>query len=204
MAGVIGFLLADPQSYAATQYMGTAIPVGGLALIAADIVSKQLAARRGRIEEEKQQQETERRRQELGLGWRIPPQKQLMALSEKYGLPVVTLLQKSEPLPDFVMALPPEEKAEQEYVPDGQSELSENLFDSLFTQHWDRDRGTAGYHWEMNAEWAAEVKKLKDKDGRPLWTQRQRIMPPGYPSDYLFGCPVRTGNEFGAPNLVAT
>jgi hypothetical protein len=136
--------------------------------------------------------------------------------AQGYGPSVVTPVQKSEPLPVIgsgsmeqfgqnVQALqdalaPPQP----EYVPDGQVELSTALFDALYEQHRDRDRDIIVYHWEMNPEWAAEVRKLRGRDGRQLWTQRQPITPPGPPGEYLWGYPVKVSDAYGAPNLVAS
>jgi hypothetical protein len=176
-----------------------------------------------------------RRHQALQLRRRIlvPPQKQLMELSGQYGLFVTTPLRKSEPLPDLVIGKPrvcngkwhaeerfcprhgsralAEPEAEAPYRPEGTDELQADLLEYLYAQVADAaeaDGATlAGKrHWEMNAEWAAEVKKLPKAPGYAsrntrLWQPRTRVMPPGYPTEYLLKYPVRVGDAFGAPHL---
>jgi hypothetical protein len=92
--------------------------------------------------------------------------------------------------------------AEESYVPEGSTELWQNLVETLRDQAAEAVKGS---HWEMNTEWAAEVKKLKAIDGNgnrgPLWKPRTRVMPAGYPSEYLLGFPVRVSDEYGAPSL---
>jgi hypothetical protein len=121
-----------------------------------------------------------------------------------HGNYAVTPLQKEEPLPlctvspgmtaaqfrermlTFQEAMKPPEP---EYVPEGQAELSADLQAYMGDQvlaaasRWNAFHDPLPeYRWEMNTEWAAEVKKLK--------------VQPGYP--------VKVSDEYGMPELVAS
>jgi hypothetical protein len=131
--------------------------------------------------------------------------------AQGYGPSVVTPVQKSEPLP--LCAVPPVSAGgpgptwltePAEYVPDGQAELNKMLLEYLNDQvHDAASRWVAlrdplpEYHWEMNAEWRNEVKRMADKNGRQYWEK------PAYP-DTLYGYPVKVSDTYGAPNLVAS
>jgi hypothetical protein len=149
-----------------------------------------------------------------------PPSEQVKALSEQYGLPVITPLQKSEPLP--LCTAPPvsaggpgpvwlrgvslkaarvDEQAikEKEYVPAGQDDLLSELDRILREEAGARD-GT-GYRWFMSPEWLAEVRKLKNRAGGPLYVPRAARTAKWQTAGTLYGYPVTVGESFGVPEL---
>lgn len=52
--------------------------------------------------------------------------------------------------------------------------------------------------WQMSPEWQAEVRKLADGSGRPLWGPSPLLNTPAY----LLGFPVNCREDFGVPALV--
>lgn len=113
----------------------------------------------------------------------------------------------TEITPDSYMALPPDDdamvrellaeankKVEDDYVPAGQDALDTALRDMLLAQAKEAlTRCPQEYHWTMTPEWAAEVHKLRTRDGSHLvWTR-----------ETLIGHPVTTGEEYGPPSLEA-
>lgn len=90
--------------------------------------------------------------------------------------------------------------AEESYVPEGSAELLQNLAEALRDQAAEAVKGS---HWEMNAEWVNEVKKLKALNGSraPLWKWRESAPASDKYSAYLLGFPVRVSDEYGAPSL---
>jgi hypothetical protein len=151
---------------------------------------------------------------------RKAPMAQLRLLSDQYGLPVVTPLQKSEPLP--VVVAPPDPAArvdgipapEPEYVPAGQAELSRDLLELIRDEvtTWPRlvkaaasvQGRQARLHWRMSPEWLEEVRKLRTSDtsGALLYRPRERQSRSKYEGK-LYGYPVTVG-DFGVPELVAS
>jgi hypothetical protein len=231
--GVTGFMLANP-AFMGNEYFGAlaGLPVGCCLVLAVGAGDPAARARRQVLRQQREIRE-----------------RSMMTLAEwdkKYGTPVVTPVQKSEPLPpsryqeghicdrkyyafrswcpvhgsgaspvvgadvsadEFARKVA--KAAEESYVPEGYADLYQNLVETLRDQ---AAEGIKGSHWEMNAEWAAEVKKIKVTEqmpdgrmerGKSLWKPRTRVMPPGYPTDYLLGFPVRVSNEYGAPSLEA-
>ena len=103
-------------------------------------------------------------------------------------------------------------KAELEYVPAGQAELSNDLMECLARQvdeanrtRWSagRKRWSAGRkrEWHISPEWLEEVRKLKS-GGKPVWRPRQREECDPLPG-YLLGYPVVVADHFGIPELTA-
>jgi hypothetical protein len=97
-------------------------------------------------------------------------------------------------LPDPVTAA---DEAAAGYVPEGEAELLENLRRSLREQWSEALEGRPGEapwpgHWEMSPAWAADVRKLRDLSGKPVWK-------PG--SGKLYGYPVKIDTAYGAPEL---
>lgn len=96
-------------------------------------------------------------------------------------------------LPDPVAAA---DEAAESYVPEGEAELLENLRRDLRAK-WNgaedrrQDRPRTG-HWEMSEAWAADVRKLRNLSGTPVWK-------PG--SSKLYGYPVETDAAYGVPEL---
>jgi hypothetical protein len=142
-------------------------------------------------------------------GQDVPPLEQLARVAAQHQLPVI--------FPDGDMRTATEvggphlaePEPEPPYVPDGQAELTADLLAVIKAQVDDAVEADGGRyagrrHWEMNAEWAGEVKRLKGRDGKQLWQPRARTMPPGYPREYLFKYPVRVNDDFGAPSLEVT
>ena len=91
-----------------------------------------------------------------------------------------------------------------DYRPAGQDELSAMLLETLLAQVEARG-GLPGfvpsYRWFMSPEWLLEVRKLKAKDGRPLWEPHYRRPGQRAHEDYLFGYRITVGEEFGIPDL---
>ena len=79
---MFGLQLLHPGSLGYAQLTGTVIPLAALGLIVTNITLRR-----------KERERLERRI--------IPPAKQLKHLSDEYGLPVITPLQKREPLPSL-------------------------------------------------------------------------------------------------------
>lgn len=96
-------------------------------------------------------------------------------------------------------------KAELEYVPAGQAELSNDLMECLARQvdEANRTRWSAGRkrEWHISPEWLEEVRKLKS-GGKPVWRPRQREECDPLPG-YLLGYPVVVADHFGIPELTA-
>jgi hypothetical protein len=142
----------------------------------------------------------------------VPPLAQLAQIAGQYQLPLqtVTTAEFTAHLTALANAVDPQgqpvgkaPEKKPEYVPEGQAELTANLLAAIKSQVRDAVEadGKFRWHWEMNAEWAGEVKKLKGRDGKQLWQPRTRTMPPGYPREYLFKYPVRVSSAYGAPSL---
>jgi hypothetical protein len=219
--GVACFMLANPALMDNEYFSALAgLPVGCCLVLAIGTHDPAVQARR-RLAKEKKQREIRERAvmtiNRFATEWAL-----------KDGPFVVTPVKKPKPLP--VCTTPPvtgtspvigssmtmdefarkvAKAAEESYVPEGYADLYQNLVETLRDQ---AAEGIKGSHWEMNAEWAAEVKKIKVTEqmpdgrmerGKSLWKPRTRVMPPGYPTDYLLGFPVRVSDEYGAPSLEA-
>ncbi len=139
----------------------------------------------------------------------LPPSTDLSSWDARRSqLPVETPLQKKVPLPDFTppptefegngYALPAVEDSLKGYVPDGQPDLLLALAEHLMMQVREARKTpfTAGRkrRWVLSPEWAAEVRKLRDADGKPSWAG---------PGKFLRGYPVFTDKNAGVPELVA-
>jgi hypothetical protein len=94
----------------------------------------------------------------------------------------------------------PQKEKEPDYVPAGQGDLLENLLECLTGQL--PDEGKPHGHWVMNAEWLAEVKKLRTNGASGMLLYRARTRTAKWQSDgMLLGCPVTVGDEYGVPEL---
>lgn len=91
------------------------------------------------------------------------------------------------------------------YAPEGQADLSRDLKAYLHRQvtearktPWTASRKR---EWHVGPEWLAEVKKLRDKAGEPLYRPLQRVHTAS--DGTLYGYPVQVGESFGTPELTA-
>jgi hypothetical protein len=206
LTGSIAFFMLAHPNLQYTYWSGiAAVPVG--LCLALALGGDECAANARRLVKERKQKAVRDRAEQTMLEW-----------GKRYGPSVVTPVRKPEALPVSIapsatgspviggsmssdeFAWQVARAAEESYVPEGSAELLQNLMEALRDQAAEAVKGS---HWEMNAEWAAEVKKLKVIDGNrePLWKVRTRVMPAGYPSAYLLGFPVRVSDEYGAPSL---
>jgi len=102
------------------------------------------------------------------------------------------------PVDDRRLAELEPDEPEDEYVPAGQEELSAGLLEHLRAQVREvlpRQKRYDYPHkgcWVMSPEWEAEVRRLRGRDGRPVW---------GAASTTLFGYLVKVGVEYGVPEL---
>jgi hypothetical protein len=136
----------------------------------------------------------------------VPPLVQLAQVAEQHRLPVPPAVAHSmeqwnahvQELQEALAAEVQEAPEEPEYIPEGQAALDAMLLAHMRQQVRDAAPSRAGHSvpypgtWTMNAEWAAEVRKLKKADGSLLW----------HPDLYtVLGYTVELGDEYGAPSL---
>ena len=211
---MLGLQLLHPGSLGYAQLTGTVIPLAALGLIVTDITLRR-----------KERERAERRI--------IPPVKQVRELGKQYGLPVVTALQKSEPLPlctvpsvsggtlghvcnagyyGDVKFCPvhgeqdaPEK--EPEYVPEGQADLSAMLLEYMQDQVADArtTQWTAGRRreWRVSAEWLEEIRKLRTNGAGKLLREPRQRVAMKSVPGTVFGYPVVVADHFGVPELTA-
>lgn len=72
--------------------------------------------------------------------------------------------------------------------------LSEDLQRCLFEA---LEHATPGDHWVMSPEWLAEVRKLADATGRPLWVPSFSLSAP----EHLLGYMIEVRKDGGVPHL---
>lgn len=115
------------------------------------------------------------------------------------SISVITPVQKQEPLPVLGIDVP-----DGEYEPDGQAELSAALLEFIWDQVKEAEVHRIGPQmaWHVSPEWLEEVARIRAPDGKPAWSPRKRVVPPGkLHTEFLFGYPVVTGDAFGVPEL---
>lgn len=161
----------------------------------------------------------------------VSPEHQVQALADKYGLPAETMVQKQNlpmiagPLvtagylrndgdiavrqPDSDNEVdddvPTVEESLDGYVPEGQADLALDLKAYLHRQVLDA-RATAWQagrkrEWHVSPAWLAEVEKLRDKAGEPLYRPVKRVHKTS--DGTLHGYRVVVGDQFGTPELTA-
>lgn len=91
------------------------------------------------------------------------------------------------------------------YVPEGQDDLARDL--KAYLYHQVRDARTTPWtagrkrEWHVSPAWLAEVEKLRDKAGEPLYRPVKRVHKTS--DGTLHGYRVIVGDQFGTPELTA-